>query len=182
MVYCLMLGVIFILPFFSTENYSIWRNTTSHLGAQYAPNAGIMNATFVMLGASSMLAGWNFFRGYGFHQVVLVVFGASLTMTGFFRHAPIDQNEVYNIREDELHSIFASLTGFAFTTLAISIAFIVHAKDRVAAIVIAIVAPSLSLLIFYVEDLMGIWQRMIFVISFAWLIYLFNKNKIQNPL
>ena len=35
--YLILLLVIFILPFYSVESYSILKNTTSHLGAQHAP-------------------------------------------------------------------------------------------------------------------------------------------------
>ena len=57
-VYILMLLVIFILPFFSFEEYSIFKNTTSHLGAQNAPYAWVMNVVFALLGIASIADGW----------------------------------------------------------------------------------------------------------------------------
>lgn len=42
-------------------------------------------------------------------------------------------------------------------------------KRRVAALLMAVVATLLSLLIFQVPQYAGVWQRMMFVLSFGWL-------------
>ncbi|UCG92615.1 MAG: DUF998 domain-containing protein [candidate division WOR-3 bacterium] len=62
-----MLLVIFILPFYSFEEYSIIRNTTSQLGAHAAPNGWVMNLTFVLLGVTSIISGWKYLGRYWFH-------------------------------------------------------------------------------------------------------------------
>ena len=74
--YLMLLGVIFILPFYSVESYSIVQNTTSHLGAQHAPYAWVMNTTFILLGLGSMLSGWPYLKGYGFHKLALLIFSS----------------------------------------------------------------------------------------------------------
>ena len=67
--YALLLLVMFILPWYSTPEYSIMNNTLSQLGAQNTPNAWIMNLTFVSLGISSVIAGWKYFEGFAFQRL-----------------------------------------------------------------------------------------------------------------
>ncbi|MCB0280037.1 MAG: DUF998 domain-containing protein [Calditrichaeota bacterium] len=180
-VYLLMLLTIFILPFYSVETYSIMRNTTSELAAQQTINAWIMRTIFVLLALASIWAGWIYLERFWFQRICLLCFGISLLMTAVYSHAPIDRNLAYNISEDEWQSLFASITGFLFTLLAVSIAFI-H-KQRFAvylSLLIAFVATLLSLLMFSVIEFSGIWQRLIFILSFGWLIYEFNKEGIYH--
>jgi hypothetical membrane protein len=59
-----MLAVIFILPFFSVDEYSILKNTTSHLGAQGAPYAWVMNVVFTLLGTAAIVDGWKQLSNY----------------------------------------------------------------------------------------------------------------------
>lgn len=175
---------MFLLPFFSVESYSIIKNTTSHLGAQHAPHAWIMNLTFLLLGIFSIVGGWKFYQGFWFHRILLICFGLALIFAAFYKHAPIDSGIEYDVQEDKLHSLFSTITGFSFTLLAISTSFILKQKtDRLIALAIGIMAVSLSILMFKFVDLMGIWQRLIFIFSFGWMIYVFRfREKIKNGL
>ena len=171
-VYILMLLVMFILPFFSVDEYSILKNTTSHLGAQGAPLAWVMNVVFALLGTASIIDGWGRLSNFWLHKVALVVFGTSLFLTAFFQHAPIVSDVGFNVLEDDLHSIFATITGFSFTFFAIASAFIESTRRRkIIAACVGITATLLSILIFNVDELAGVWQRMMFIIVFAWLMY-----------
>ena len=167
-----MLLVIFILPFFSVEEYSILKNTTSHLGAQDAPNAWIMNIIFAFLGIAAIIDGWRNLSGYWLHKITIVVFGLSLVMVAFFQHAPIIPDASFSTQEDDLHSLFATVTGYSFIFFTISAAFIESTlRRKLLAFVMGIIATLLSWLIFNVEGLAGIWQRLMFISMFAWLIY-----------
>ncbi len=174
--YLLLLAVMFILPFYTAAGYSIMNNTTSQLGAQLTPNAWVMNLTFVLIGLTSICAGWPHYEGYWIQKSMLLIFGISLVLVAFFSHAPIDTSLNYNVQEDKLHSLFASATGFSFTILAISTGFIkVHKTEMLLPIMIGIVATLLSLLMFKLENFAGIWQRLIFILSFGWMAYEFRK-------
>ena len=75
-----------------------------------------------------------------------------------------------------MHSIFATIVGFSFTLFAVSTAFIQHwMNSRIVSIVVGVVATVLSVLIFEIPDLAGVWQRLMFAGAFAWLIWYFNK-------
>ena len=176
-----MLAVIFILPFYSVPGYSIIRNTTSQLGAQFSPNAWIMNFTFVSLGLSSIIAGWRFLDGCMFHRIFLLLFGISLVLTSFFNHAPLQPDIQYNLTEDEWHSYFAYSTGLSFTIFALATSFILENPiDRGLALGTGLIGTILSVLMSEGDQITGIWQRLIFIISFGWMIYAFGRPEKRN--
>lgn len=180
--YVLMLLVIFLLPFFSEAGYSIAQNTTSQLGAQNTPNAWIMNLIFVILGLASIAAGWNLLRGYWLQRITLAVFGLSLVFTAFYHHAPLNRTLKFNIKEDKLHSFFASATGFSFILFAFAMGFVLKGiKEKAMAFGSGILSTILSLLMLTTPALMGIWQRLIFIAAFGWMIYLFGYQKAELP-
>ncbi len=170
--YILLVLAAFVLPFFSVEEYSIVKNTTSHLGAQNAPNAWMMNVVFILLGISSIIDSWVRLSGFWLHKVVIIVFGISLLLTGIFQHAPITQGVQYSEYKDNMHSIFASITGYSFVFFAVASGFIEKTKARrILAISVGCFASLCSFLFFNLPDFAGIWQRLIFLSSFAWLLY-----------
>ncbi len=176
--YLILLLVIFILPFYSVESYSILQNTSSHLGAQHAPYAWVMNTTFVLLGIGSMLSGWPYLKGYGFHKLALLLFGFSLIGAALYQHAPIIAGVAFDAMEDRMHSLFSSVTGASFTVFALSAAFILrHRTAKVSALSVGVLAIVLSVLIFTVTEYRGIWQRAMFIVAFGWLIVFFNGQE-----
>lgn len=142
-----------------------------------------MNTVFVLMSLSSIIGGWRFLGQYWVHKTILSLFGASLILTDFYQHAPIDSMLEYDIREDEIHSLFAKTTGWTFTIFAVSLGFICKYKShQLLAIFIGIIAVILSLLMFHpsINYLMGIWQRLMFILTFGWLIYAFRKYELKN--
>ncbi|MBT8300475.1 MAG: DUF998 domain-containing protein [Maribacter sp.] len=176
--YLILLLVIFILPFYSVESYSILQNTSSHLGAQHSPYAWVMNTTFVLLGLGTMLSGWPYLKGFGFHKLALLIFGFSLIGAAIYQHAPIIVGVTFDAKEDRMHSIFSSLTGASFTVFAIGAVFILrHRTAKISALSVGALAILLSVLIFTVPEFKGIWQRALFIVAFGWLIVLFNGQE-----
>jgi hypothetical membrane protein len=174
--YILLIVTMFVLPFFSAEGYSIVKHTTSQLGAQKTPNSWVMNIMFALMGITSIWAGWENYEGFWFQRILLLIFGISLVFVAFYGHAPITEGVAYSVKSDQLHSLFASTTGFSFTVLAISTAFIKDSKPEMTLpILIGVLATILSLLMFKLENFMGIWQRLMFISTFGWMIYEFNK-------
>ena len=175
--YALLLLVMFILPYYSSPEYSIIRNTLSQLGAQNSQNAWIMNFTFVSLGIGSIIAGWRYFEGFAFQRLFLILFGLSITLAAFFNHAPVNSLIQYKIPEDGWHSYFIFTTGLTFIILTVTSAFIPQNQtDRLLAIAAGVSVLFLSALMSAAPDKAGIWQRLYFIISFGWMIYNF-KNR-----
>jgi len=176
--YGLLLFVMFLLPIFSTPEYSIIRNTLSQLGAQNTPNAWIMNFSFVSLGIGSIIGGWRYFEGFAFQRLFLILFGISLTLAAFFNHAPVDELIQYKISEDGWHSYFIFNTGLNFVILTVSSTFIIETQtDRLLTIAAGVSAIFLSVLMSEVPQAAGVWQRLFFIISFGWMIYSFKSRR-----
>jgi hypothetical membrane protein len=177
--YVSVLVVMFVLPLFSVPEYSILKNTTSHLGAQHAPHAWVMNVVFALLGIASVADGWPRLRGYWLHRAALALFGLSLVLTATFQHAPIVDGVPFSAVADDLHSKMATVTGFSFIVLAVAAAFIeTPSHRRWLAAGTATLATGCSWLIFNVPDLAGVWQRILFLTTFAWLMYfLYPRRK-----
>lgn len=176
--YIVLILVMFILPNYSSENYSLLKNTTSHLGAQNTQNAWVMNITFVLLGAACIIEAWINLQPYWFQKVFLTIFGAGLIMIAIYQHAPITEGIPYSVSEDNMHSFFATVVGFSFTSFAISAVFIEQSKiRRMLALLIGIISIVLSVLMFSMTNYMGLWQRLLFIISFAWLLFFMEGQK-----
>lgn len=173
--FILMLLSMFIFPRSIVPDHSNIRNTLSDMGAQNSTGAWIINSILIALGFSSVISGWGFFKGFGFHRVILLLFGLSLVLSALFNHAPVNPEIPYNINEDGWHKYFACTTWIFFVILAFSTALI-HKKQtaRSLALIVGILAVLLSLLSSEAEQSAGIWQRLLFIISFGWMIYIFN--------
>lgn len=171
-VYSLMVIVMFVLPYFSAESYSILKHTTSQLGAQNTPNSLVMNGTFALLAFVAAYGGRITFKKDIFLLFLILVFSFSMFLTAVFSHAPISSDVQFSQSEDSLHSLFSSLTGFSFIFFAISYAFSQKEKRKsIRAISVAVLASVLTVLIFQFPELAGIWQRAIFLTTFYWLFF-----------
>lgn len=179
--FILLILVMFILPFYSAESYTIIKNTTSQLGAQQTKNAWVMNVIFIALGTACILDSLSHFRRFLFLMILLCVFGLTLFLTGIFRHAPIDPLLSYDAYEDTLHSLFATITGTSFTVFAISSSFIEKKiRNRLIDISVGIFATVFSILMGTTPEFSGIWQRMIFLVSFLWLIVIIKRVRLLS--
>lgn len=177
--YILMFPVIFILPLFRKPEYSIIENTLSELGGQSEPDAWIMNFIFISLAIGSVIAGWRYFESFMLHRIVLVLFAISLILAAVFNHAPINPDAQYNIREDGWHSYFACTAAISFFILSIATSFIADKQiERIMAIAAGLSVIFLSVLMSEADWAAGIWQRLIFIIVFGWMIYSFRTEEI----
>jgi hypothetical protein len=82
----------------------------------------------------------------------------------FDYHALINTNMAYDVWEDDMMIIFASLIDLSFTSFAIATA-IFHSKrsDWLLDISIGLLATLWSVLMSYVPGFRGTWQRAIFL-------------------
>ncbi len=178
--YILLVIVMFLLPFLSNPNYSILKHTTSELGAQETKNAWMMNMTFLYLGLSVLYEGLISYKPFKFQQVIIIIFSLSLIAVAIFNHRPIS-DIAYDLEEDEMHSFFASLTGFSFVLLAISNFWVIKDKFwKIVSLSSGFLASILSLFIFLFEDYSGLFQRLMFIISFLYLYFIFQHIMKEN--
>lgn len=174
-IFILFLVVSNGLAFFSFPGYSIFHNTTSHLGAQGSPHAWIMNLVFIALGIMAVLV--TFHTRIIYHQVVGAAFGLSLLLTGIFQHAPLIESLTANQLQDQVHSFFASATGFSFSLLAFGHAFMSTGSQRAAGFVLALSAIIIPIAMMSFPAFMGLLQRIMFAGAFGWLFFYLESPK-----
>lgn len=137
--------------------------------------------TFIILGLACVGEALLHLKKYPLHRILLIIFGVGLFMVGIFQHAPVMDNSSYSVVEHNLHSLFASLVGVSFTLFAFSAVFIEENNlKKIIALLVAMMAIILSLLMFRVVDYMGIWQRIMFIIAFSWLIFFLEGIRMNN--
>lgn len=177
--YFLLLPAMFLLPLISRDEYSIIENTLNELGAQTLTNAWIMNFIFVTLALGSVIAGWRYFEGFTAHRIVLLLFGISLILMAFFNHGPVNPDKSYNIVEDWWNAYFSCTATISFIILTIGTSFIQDkSQDRLFAIATGITAIFLAVLMTEADHSSGIWQRIMFIISFGWMICSFRVREL----
>jgi len=185
-IYILFIVVSSALPFISFQGYSIISNTTSHLGAQGSPHAWIMNITFGLLGVMTL---WIFITSkIRFYQIIGSVFSISLIFTGVFRHSAFIEGYASRVLENQLHSVFATLTGTSFVILAFAHGLLSERKQRLGGFLLACIATIISISMMVFPDFMGIMQRLMFLSAFCWIFYLMKppvkyaaKNHYRTP-
>jgi len=173
----LMLMAMLILPFFMVPDHSIIRNTISELGAQVTPYSWIMNTIIAALAVSSVMSGWRYYEGYVFQRIILLLFGIALLLAAIFNHAPVNPEIPFNIIEDGWHSYLMNTTWLSFIILTFSTVLIPEKPvSKPYSVMTGISAVLLLLLVTEADQTAGIWQRLQFIISFAWLISTFKKT------
>jgi hypothetical protein len=110
---------------------------------------------------------------------VLILFGISLTLTAFFNHSPVNPDIIYNIKEDGWNAYFTCSAGLSFIILSIATTFTLEThQDRLLTLAAGFSAIFLSVLMSEADWSAGISQRLVFIISFGWMIYIFGSGEL----
>lgn len=182
LVYILMVLTIFILPSFSSEEYSMVGHSLSELGAQSTPGNWIMNSVIILLGIVTVLLGMRVLRRFWIPLYLLYFFAIALGFTAIYNHAPItDMNFLKG--EHITHSIFSLITGVAFSAYCIAILFTISKSvDKALAFLMFCLAIGLSLLMVTYPQYRGVFQRTLFITAFGWIFYSLVTFKPQEAL
>jgi hypothetical membrane protein len=173
--YILMLVLMFIIPLFSLSGYYIIRNTVNELGSQSTPHAWIINGTLILLASGCVVSGWHLYEGFVLHRVMLVLFGISLILMAIFNTCPIDNKYTCNFQEAFIHDYFSGTAVFLFVILSTATAMVMEEPHRrLLAVGTGMLVMILTILNCESDALAGIWQRLLFIISFGWMAYSFK--------
>jgi hypothetical protein len=122
-----------------------------------------------------VFSGWKCYESFAFQRIVLLLFAISLTLAAVFNHAPVSQDVPYNIIEDGWHSYLMNAAWISFIILTFSTALISERSvKRQWSVITGIAAISLLILAEEAEQTAGIWQRLQFITSIAWMVYTFK--------
>jgi hypothetical membrane protein len=176
--------VIILAHFFAVHGYDWTENTISELASQGHDYKWIMQVGFIGFGTflTVGLIGKSKKQNHFFYpDIDVMVYGLSILMTGFFCAAPINQSISYSIKEAQIHSLFATLAGFALV-LGILGYIILSPNKRTFHFIFLILITGISLLFGLSESGMipigkGIIQRSLYLVSFIWLYAADEVNK-----
>jgi uncharacterized membrane protein YidH (DUF202 family) len=112
-------------------------------------------------------------RANPLRTAALVIFGIGMIASAIWHHDPIDPALGRNAIDDGRHSIAATVVGIAFT-LAVLAQLAQDGwprRDRLSWLALA-ASTLLPVAMALWPDAAGLWQRLMFLISFAWLLRL----------
>jgi hypothetical protein len=135
------------------------------------PNAWIMRTGFAAFGGGTAITALLMARRNPLRSLALLVFGLGMIATAIWPHNPILPELGSNAADDHAHSIAASTVGMAFTVAVLADLaekrFPRH--DRLGWLALA-ASLLLPLLMLALPATAGLWQRLMFGISFLWIL------------
>jgi hypothetical membrane protein len=165
------LFVVFIIVahIFSAENYDWTKNTISDLGAQGYEKKLIMQIGFLAFGLS--LTTGLLLNGLTLRTIPILIYGLCVALTGIFCTKPFTDITIYSTTQSTLHSTFAQIAGITFSVgILTQIFFTSDNKTKYIHIVSFILVIGFSSLFGLLKNYQGIAQRLLYLVSFIWLI------------
>lgn len=158
------------------DDYSWTAHTLSEAAAQGVPGAWVARVGLALLGAGVLvLAGWADRWGPG-GRVLHGLFGGCLVASAVLPTRSWVETAAFDPTLDTLHSIAATVMGFAFAFGVVTVAV---AQRRRRALDVASVAASvlLPLGMMVVPELAGLLQRAMFGTAYLW----FGSELVSRP-
>ena len=168
------------------EHYHWYTNTISDLAAQGYDFRWIMRSGLSIFGLMTMyMAGYEMSQKNGVSASLFFIFfyGLFIAITGYFRIKPFIPGLPYNVIEDYLHSLFATLTGIAISG-GIILDIFPFTKQRKKKILQSITfgtAIVICSIMFGIADSQGslytgLIQRFLWIIGLTWLFNFSSKT------
>lgn len=173
-------AMIVLAHFFAPSEYN-WRlNTISDLAAQQYQNAWLMRIGLIGFGlilTTAIL--WRLLHAEekNYADLLMIVYGLSVLMSGVFSTAPFTNTSTCSIVEDKWHSLFAQVAGIAFSCGILGhLLFYSNPNQKSINFIFFILVIGCSSLVglskkglFPIQ--LGLAQRGLYVISFIWLLW-----------
>jgi hypothetical membrane protein len=173
-------AVIVIAHFFAPREYRWTQNTVSDLAAQGLKYQWIMQAGFIGFGVLLNLGFILKFIQTGkvaIPDVLIMVYGVAILCSGFFSTAPFPEGVTYSLQESNLHSLFATAAGIAFTLGILYRAIAAPTPgERWMHTIFFLLVTGFSMLFGLSENgvvplVKGLAQRGLYTVSVIWLVF-----------
>jgi hypothetical membrane protein len=171
------IGIIIMAHFFAPPGYAWMKNTISDLASQGHRYKWIMQTGFIGFGL--LLTGGLLFKFWksgniDYPDLPVIAYGLCVLITGLFCAAPIDKTLAFSAREEQIHSLFASLAGF-FLVIGILMYLLTLPSRWVFHLTFMLLIVLISALFGLSENGIialekGIPQRILYLISYTWLV------------
>lgn len=110
--------IILIAHLLPPKAYQWQVNTISDLGAQQYENAWLVQLGFIGFGALMLFVVLSNFWSTttkNYSDLLLTFYALCILLTGIWSVTPFTGELEYSLQEDNLHTLFAQLAGFAFS-------------------------------------------------------------------
>jgi hypothetical membrane protein len=175
----LLLAGMFTVPFLNVPPFSIISDTLSDLGAQGTSFSWIINSLLLFSSICALVAGWEYYEGFAFQRIILAFFSISMIMAAFINQSPAGQVTLINTGEDAWHSFFCGTASLSFIMLSLATAFILDNNyERVLTTLAGLSVLLLTVITGRWEQTVGIWQRVILIIMFGWMVFTFRQREL----
>lgn len=161
-----------LAPFVLDNSYSWVEHTTSESGAQGVDGAWLARAGFLLFGLAVLWISHQKRRQWGQPATAFnVVFGVSMVAVAAFSLRSWEIGSEFDQTEDLLHSVFATLMGFAFAFGVTAVAIRLRREDfpwralDIIAVAASVILP-IGMGMFGQVD--GVLQRLMFAIAYVW--------------
>jgi len=158
------------------EPYLWYRNSISQLAGQAYAHAWIMRAGFIGFGVLVQIAGVGRVRAahrYWYREVPIMLYGLAILLSGIFSTSPFIEGVPYSEQEARLHTVFATAAGIALSVAILLFAFTdAPSSRRVVHAIALVLITTLSILFNALPTISGAIQRLLWIVGFAWLVYL----------
>ena len=168
--------IILIAHIVVSPSYVWSENTISQLGAQSYQYSWIMRAGFIGFGSLVILGAVQRIkktRSLWYRDLPLAIYGLGILLSGFFSAEPFIPGVAFSQPEADVHSAAAMTAGIGITIAILLYGFtdkLVIKKFIHGTAFVLVVA--LSALFGILSTGGGIVQRLLYIVGFAWLIYI----------
>ncbi len=168
----LFFGVVIALAHaFALDSYSIRHNTISDLAAQGYSRKMLMQIGFIGFGGLIVLG--VCLHPFSWRRLPIALYGFSVACSGVFCTKPFEQLGVlpYSSTESSLHSIFAQVAGIALSCgVLLQILFAGTSAEKLLHLVAVVLIIGLSAAFGLFDDIRGILQRILYLVSLLWFV------------
>lgn len=178
--YKLLSTVLFIISIviahlFSTMGYNWTKNTISDLGAQGYPRKFIIQAGFLSFGITLALG--IIIDGLTWKSLPILIYALCVALTGIFCTKPFFEVSSYSMWQSHLHALFAQVAGVAFSLgILLQLFSTPHIPLKYIHLTFFLLVIGLSLTFGLVTNYQGITQRVLYLVSFIWLVKFFEMR------
>lgn len=167
--------MVFLAEQRAPKEYNKRENTLGELACQTYDNRMIMQWGFKGFGII-LFSGVVFFYKESLNEphysIPLALYAIFMYLTGIFSAKPFEHLVFYSIKESRLHGIFSQLAGMSLSLLIVMKFFVeLGSVNRVINIVSLVFILYISARIGSRSSNKGIYERILYLVSFLWLIY-----------
>jgi hypothetical membrane protein len=165
--------VVIVAHVVATHQYDWMKNTISDLGAQGYQRKLIMQTGFILFGA--MMVAGVVLNGLSWRTAPILIYAVCVGLTGVFCTKPFFQATGYSVAQATAHSVLAQIAGIAFTTSIVVQFFLATTNNqRFIHLFFLVMVVAFSMLFALLPAVQGVSQRLLYLVSFVWLIRFFR--------